>query len=181
MTDLLQKCLTPNYFPRVSIFLLKSQVCEKSAYQQIFVAGFSELFATTWAEIAAENGDILHNPKLVEMWFHFYVMLLWGYNPKISCEKFESHVNCQAIGKVFYQQVIDVMIINILMAMIIIIGIGNMWVSQDFQSKLAIHTCVWILWATSAMHWICISLSWTQCRKTPHSCTVAVVKGPHLL
>ena len=31
------------------------------------------------------------------------------------------------------------------------------------------------------MHWICISLSWTQCRKTPHSCTVAVVKGPHLL
>ena len=31
------------------------------------------------------------------------------------------------------------------------------------------------------MHWICISLSWTQCRKFPHSCTVAVVKGPHLL
>ena len=39
---------------------------------------------------------------------------------KISCEKFESHVNCQAICKVFYQQVIDVMIINMLMAMIII-------------------------------------------------------------
>ena len=124
MIGLLQKCLTPNYFPRVSIFLLKSQVCEKSAYQQIFVAGFSELFATTWAEIAAENGDILHNPKLVEMWFHFYVMLLWGYNPKISCEKFESHVNCQAIFKVFHLQVIVVMImimiINMLMAMIII-------------------------------------------------------------
>ena len=147
MIGLLQKCLTPNYFPRVSIFLLKSQVSEKSAYQQIFVAGFSELFATTWAEIAAENGDILHNPKLVEMWFHFYASFLWGYNPKISCEKFESHVNCQAICEVFYQQVIDVMIINMLMAMIIIIGIGNMWVSQVLQSKLAIHTyiCVWTL------------------------------------
>ena len=53
------------FSPRVSTFLLESQVCQKRGYQQIFVAGFSKLFATTWAEIA-ENEEILHKPKVVQ-------------------------------------------------------------------------------------------------------------------
>ena len=89
-------------------FLLQSQVCEKRGYQHIFVAGFSKLFATTWAEIA-EMKKFCITQSCTKL---FSVLLWWRSLQRSLSQLRDICLQCQNLKNM-----------NAL-------GIGAMWVSQ---------------------------------------------------